>query len=182
MPRSLFRDAAFVMAISLTPTFCFAQDVFGNINANLDGVERTWFLTTQDNESQSFGMTMAIANLQSFSLWGQPSDKTVKSLDDTLLLSFDVMSVGGQLIPLNVSLTFLADGWKSGWLANEPDKIVFTLTKLEKGGDGVRVEGNYAAKANYSEALSSGEVDPSRIMQINGSFSATLPNTILQER
>ncbi|MDX2482536.1 MAG: hypothetical protein QNK42_02615 [Pseudodonghicola sp.] len=170
------------MAISLTPTFCYAQDVFGTLNASLDGVERTWFLTSQDTESHSFGMTVAIANMQSFSLWGQPTDKTVNDVKDSLLLGFDVMSVGSNTIPLNMSLTYLADGWKSGWLANEADQIVFSLTTLEKLDDGILVEGNFAAATNYSDALSSGQVDPSRTMQINGSFSATLPNYLLKER
>jgi hypothetical protein len=182
MSQPNFRTAAFATALLLTPTLCFGQDVLGTLNASLDGAERTWFLTAEGAESQSFGMTMAIANLQSFSLWGQPTEKTVNTLNDTLLLKFDVMSVADQVIPLNVSLTFLADGWKSGWLAGEADKITFTLTTLEKAEDGVRVEGNYAATASFSEALSSGEVDASRTMQINGSFSATLPNSIIQER
>ncbi len=182
MSQSIFRNAALATAVFLTPTLCFGQDVFGTIDASLDGAERTWFLTAEGAESQSFGLTMAIANLQSFSFWGQPTEKTIKSLDDTLLLSFDVMSVADQVIPLNVSLTFLADGWKSGWLANEPDQIVFSLTTLEKTEDALRVEGNYAATANYSDALSRGAVDASRTMQINGSFSAVLPNTIIQNR
>lgn len=182
MTRSILRTATFAMAFFLTPALGFAQDVIGTLNASLDGTERTWFLTAQGDESQTLGLTIPVANLQSFSLWGLPSDKTVKSFDDTLLLQFDVMSVGGQVIPLNVSLTFLADGWKSGWLADEADKINFTLTKLEKDEDGVRLEGSYEATANYSEALSRGEVDASRTMQINGNFSAALPNTILQER
>ncbi|WP_417809039.1 hypothetical protein [Thioclava sp.] len=182
MSRSMVCNAAFAMAISLTPTVCHAQDVFGTLNASLDGVERTWFLTSQDTESQSFGMTVAIANMQSFSLWGQPTDKTVNDVKDSLLLGFDVMSVGGNAMPLNVSLTYLADGWKSGWLANEADQIVFSLKTLEKVENGILLEGNFSTTANYSDALSSGQVDPLRTMQINGSFSATLPNSLLKKQ
>ncbi len=182
MSHSVYSNTAFALAVSLTPTFCYAQDVFGTLNASLDGIERTWFLTTQDTESRSFGMTIAIANLQSFNLWGQPTDKTLDDIKDSLLLGFDVMSVGGNTIPLNVSLTYLADGWKSGWLANEADQIVFSLTTLEDVDEGLLVEGNFAAAASYSDALSSGQVDPSRKMQIDGSFSATLPNYLLKEQ
>jgi len=182
MPFPLFHRAAFAAAICLAPTVSLAQEVFGTINATLDGAERSWFLTSQDNESQTFGLTIAIANLQSFSLWGQPNAESVKTFDDTLLLSFDVMSVGGQVIPLNISLIYLADGWTSGWLADEADNIVFTLKTLEQSDDGVLVEGRFEALAYYREPLSSGEVDTSREMQINGSFSATLPSFTLQER
>lgn len=182
MQFSIFPTAACAAAIVLVPNFSFAQEVFGTINASLDGVERTWFLTSNDNDSQSMGMTMAIANLQSFSLWGQPIAESVKTFDDTLLLSFEVMSVGEQLIPLNISLTYLADGWRSGWLSEDADKMVFSLTKLEKSDDGVFVEGSFAAAASYSEPLAGGEVDASRTMQINGSFSATLPPFIIAER
>jgi hypothetical protein len=70
MSFSVYHKAALAAAISLAPTFCFAQDVFGTLNASLDGTEQTWFLTTQDSESQSLGMTIAIANFQSFSFWG----------------------------------------------------------------------------------------------------------------
>ena len=178
--RATFRKTALAAAICVAPTFCFAQEVFGTLNASLDGVERTWFLTTHETDSQSFGMTMAMANLQSFSLWGQPTDETVNEIEDSLLLSFDVMTVGDNIVPLNASLTYLADGWKSGWLSNEADQIALTLTKFEEQDDGFLVEGDFTAVANYSDALSSGQFDPSQTMQINGTFSASLPNFIIK--
>ena len=182
MPFSTFRGAACAAVIALAPTMASAEEVFGTITASLDGVERTWFLTSNDDESQSFGMTMEMANLQSFSLWGQPSAEGVKTFDDTLLLSFDVMSVGGQTIPLNVSLTYLADGWKAGWLADEEGGMVFSLNALETSDQGVLVEGEFDATANYSEALAEGVVDASRTMRIDGGFSATLPAFLIEER
>ncbi len=182
MLRSMNRNAALALALSLMPTFCVAQDVFGTLNASLDGVERTWFLTSQDTESQSFGLKIAIANMQTFNLWGQSTDETLSEVKDSLLLGFDVMSVGGNTIPLNVSLTYLADGWKSGWVSNEADQIVFSLTTLEEKENGILVEGNFTTAANYSDALASGQVDPSRTMQINGSFSATLPKSLIKKQ
>ncbi|MFZ1468821.1 MAG: hypothetical protein WAT09_07545 [Paracoccaceae bacterium] len=182
MSFSIFRNAAFAAAVSLVPTVSLAQDVFGTIDANIDGKERTWFLTSQDNTSQTFGLTIAIANLQSFSLWGQPTEQSLKAVDDSLLFTFDVMSVADQMIPLNASVMFLEDGWKSGWLANEADKISLSLTTLKKSDEGVFVEGNFNATAGYAEPLSSGEVDASRTKQITGSFSATLPLFVLKEQ
>lgn len=182
MSRLKLCNIALAAAISLTPTYSFAQEVFGTLEASLDGAEQTWFLTTQDNESQSFGLSIAVANLQSFSLWGQPSDDMVKNIDGSLLLTFDVMSVAGQTMPLNVSLTYLADGWTAGWVANEADQIKFALTTLEEVADGIHLEGSFETTANYSEALTTGEVDPSRTMPINGTFSAVLPTSALQEQ
>ena len=92
------------------------------------------------------------------------------------------MSVGGQTIPLNVSLTYLADGWKAGWLANEQGGMAFSLNALEVGDTGVLVEGEFDATANYSEALAEGVVDASRTMRIDGGFSATLPAFLIEER
>lgn len=186
MPFLSFRNAVFAAALSLTPTMSFAQEVFGNITASIDGEERTWFLTAQDNESQSFGLSIAVANMQSFQLWGQPSEDSVQIFEDSLLFTFDIMSVAGQLIPLNAEVIFLADGWKSGWMAGESDEeandIVLSLTTYEKRDDGVFVEGSFGATAGYREPLSSGEIDLMRTMQINGSFSALLPSYILQEQ
>jgi hypothetical protein len=113
---------------------------------------------------------------------GQPTDETVNEVEGSLLLTFDVMSVGDSIIPVNASLIYLADGWRSGWLSNEADQIVFSLETLEESDDGVVVEGSFTAVANYSEALSSGQVDLSRTMQINGRFSAALPNFLIQEQ
>lgn len=181
MSFSVYSKAAFVAAISFAPTFCFAQDVFGTLNASLGGTEQTWFLTTQGTESQSFGLTIAIANMQSFSLWGQQTDETVNKIEGSLLLSFDVMSVGDNIIPVNASLIYLVDGWKSGWMSNDANPIVFSLTTVEERDDGVFVEGSFEAVANYSDALSSGQVDPSQAMQINGGFSAVLPSFLMKE-
>jgi hypothetical protein len=176
-----FRKAVFVFALLITPTISFAQEVFGTINATFEGEERTWFLTSQDSGSQSFGLSMAFANLQTFSLSGQSSSETVSEVNESLLLRFKVMSVGKQVIPLNISVTYLADGWKSGWLANEESGIVFSLTTLEKQGDSVFVEGSFSAVASYSENLIRGEIDVSRTMQIDGNFTATLPPYVLEE-
>ncbi len=186
MPFFSFHKAVFAAALSIAPTVSFAQDVFGNITATLDGEERTWFLTAQDNESQSFGLSIAVANLQSFQLWGQPTENTVQVFEDSLLFSFEVMSVGGQMIPLNAGVTYLSDAWKSGWVVSESDEeandIVLSLTTFEKRDEGFFVEGSFEAAAHYREPLAGGEIDPARTMQINGSFSALLPSYILQEQ
>jgi hypothetical protein len=186
MPFSSFHKAVFAAALSIAPTVSFAQDVFGNITATLNGEERTWFLTAQDNESQSFGLSIAIANLQSCQLWGQPSEDTVKISEDSLLFSFEVMSVGGQLIPLNAGVMYLSDAWRSGWMASESEDqandIALSLTTFEERDYGFFVEGSFEAAAHYREPLAGGEFDPARTMQINGSFSALLPAYILQEQ
>ncbi|MEB8388554.1 hypothetical protein OO012_15110 [Rhodobacteraceae bacterium KMM 6894] len=182
MSLAIWRTTALTAALSLAPYASFAQEVFGTMTASLDGVERTWFLTSQDGESQSFGLSMAVANLQSFSLWGQPSADSVQTTADTLLLSFDVMSVGDQTIPLNMSLMYLENGWQSGWLTDEAERIDFALTTLEKSDAGVLVEGRFETDANYRAPLASGEIDTSRTMQISGIFTATLPPFILTEQ
>lgn len=186
MPFSSFRYVIYAAALSLAPTLSFAQEVFGNITATLDGEERTWFLSSQDNESQSFGLSIAVANLQSFQLWGQPTEDTVQVSEDSLLFSFDVMSVGGQLIPLNATVMYLGDGWRSGWIASESEPeasdIALSLTSIETRDDGVFIEGSFEATAHHREPLAGGEFDPARTMQINGSLSALLPPYILQEK
>lgn len=182
MSYSAFHKTALATAISLAPSISCAQEVFGTIVASLDGVERTWFLTAQDDDSQSFGLTIAIANLQSFTLWGQPSADDVKTMQDSLLLTFDIMSVAGQTIPASLSVIYLEDGWKSGWISDDAENITFELTTLEKTGAGVVLEGSFATVANYREPLSSGEIDTSRTMQINARFKATLPPFTLMEK
>jgi hypothetical protein len=181
MTFSILRTAVLGATIAMSPAVSFAQEVFGTIEASLDGEDRSWFLTTQDKESQSFGMTVAIANLQSFTLWGQTSAETVNEMKGSLLLGFDVATVGGNVIPLNVSVTYLADGWKSGWRADEESGVVFTLTTLEERDGGVYVEGSFTSVAGYAEPLDGEEIDASRTMEINGSFKATLPPFVLSE-
>lgn len=182
MSFSFIRTLGFATVVAFAPTFLFAQEVFGTIEASLDDEPRIWFLTAKDNDSQSFGMTVAVANLQSFTLWGQATEENGKSVDDSLLLKFDVMSVGDQMIPINVSVTHFEDGWKTGWLANEESGVVFSLIKLEKSEAGVFVEGSFDAAAGFSDSLASGQADAMRTMHITGRFSATLPASILQER
>ena len=186
MPFSPFRSSVLAAALSLAPMASFAQEVFGNITATLDGEERTWFLTAQDNESQSFGLSIAVANLQSFQLWGQPSEDSVNTFEDSLLFSFEVMSVADQLIPLNAGVMYLSDAWKSGWMASESEDeandIFLSLTTFEERDDGFFVEGSFEAAAHYREPLAGGEFDPARTMQIIGSFSALLPPFILLEK
>jgi hypothetical protein len=182
MSFSKIHTAIFAAALSLASTISVAQDVIGTITASLDGEERVWFLTMQDTESQTFGLTIAIANLQSFSLWGQPDAQSVQVFKDSLLLSFEVMSVANQVMPVNVSVIYLAEGWQSGWLADDAEKITFSLTTLEKTEEGVVVAGSFDAAANYSEPLAGGDVDASRTMQIIGTFTATLPPALLQDQ
>jgi hypothetical protein len=181
----IVRSATFAAAILFAPTASFAQETFGTITASINGEERTWFLTTQDNESQSFGLIFSSMNFQSFSLWGQPTDETVTSLKDTLLFSFDVMSVADQLMPLNAELIYLENGWTSGWnasKASEPSTMDFSLTTFEKSDDGIFVEGTFEAATGFREPLSNGEIDPSRTLQMNGIFSATLPPYLFEEK
>ena len=179
MVQSIFCTTAFAAALSLTPCLSVAQEVFGTLTASLDGIQRSWFLTAHEGESQSFGLTVSIANLQSFSMWGQPSAYDVQTMQDSLLLSFDVMSVGDQVIPLNMSVTYLENGWASGWVSDDPENIVFALTTLKKSDAGVLIEGSFDTVASYGEPLSHGATDASRTMLINGSFHATLPPGLL---
>ncbi|WP_108482744.1 hypothetical protein [Oceaniglobus ichthyenteri] len=180
MPIPSLRHAVIAAALCLAPSGAWAQQVFGTIDADIDGVARTWFLTAQDGESQSFGLSMAVANLQSFTLWGMPGADDIQTVDGALLLSFDVMSMGTQMIPLNVSLTYLESGWAAGWMADEAEQIEFSLTELAPRDDGVLVEGRFAAETNYKKPLSSGESDPSQTLQITGSFTATLPQFLIK--
>ncbi|WP_417258129.1 hypothetical protein [Celeribacter sp.] len=182
MSRSFFRKTAFALAISFTPALCVAQDVFGTLTATIDGAERTWFLTSDNGQSQSHGLTISVANMQSFNLWGQPTEDTIAETKDSLLLGFGVMTVGGNTIPLNASLTYLADGWASGWLANEEEQTVLTLTTLEEVEGGLLVEGRFASTTHYSDNLVSSQVDPSQAKQIDGHFSATLPEALLKDQ
>ncbi|MDF1857040.1 hypothetical protein [Pseudooceanicola sp.] len=177
-----FRDIAITAALFFAPTLCVAQDVFGTLTATVEGTERSWFLTSDGEQSQSHGLTIAAANMQSFNLWGQPTADTVAEVKDSLLLKFDIMAVGSTTIPLNVSLTYLADGWASGWLANEEGQTDFTLSTLEEVDGGLFVEGSFASTAYYSDNLVSGQADPSQTMQIDGTFSATLPKALLQDQ
>jgi hypothetical protein len=180
MSHLWFRQSALAAALFFAPTLCAAQDVFGTLTATIDGTERSWFLTA-DGE-QSHGMTIAVANMQSFSLWGQPTADTLAEAKDSLLLKFDIMAVGSTAMPLNVSLTYLADGWASGWLANEEGQTTFTLSTLEEVDGGVLIEGSFASTTYYSDNLVSSQIDPSQTMQIDGSFSATLPEALLQDQ
>lgn len=180
MPFSILRTAAVVAALSLAPAVCTAQEVFGTIKASLDGAERTWFLTAQDDESQSFVLKVAAVHLQSFSLWGVPDEQSVQVIDDSFLLTFDIMSVGDQMIVADASVIYLADGWSSGWIADEPEQIAVSLKTLEKREDGVFVEGSFTATANFSAPLAGGEVDTSRPMAIEGAFTALMPPFSIQ--
>ncbi|MCV2894351.1 hypothetical protein [Lentibacter sp. XHP0401] len=182
MSHLWFRQTALAAALVLTPTLCVAQDVFGTLTATIESTERNWFLTADGEQSQSHGLTIAVANLQSFSLWGQPTENTVAEAKDSLLLKFDIMSVGGKTVPLNVSLTYLADGWASGWLADEGEQTALSLTTLEEVDGGLLLEGRFSSTAYYSNNLMTGQVDPSQKMQIDGTFSANLPEALLKEQ
>jgi len=182
MSHLWFRQSALAAALFFAPTFCAAQEVFGTLTATIEGTERSWFLTADGEQSQSHGLSIAVANMQSFGLWGQPTADTVAETKDSLLLKFDIMKVGSTTMPLNVSLTYLADGWTSGWLANEEGQTTFTLSTLEAVNGGVLMEGSFASTAYYSDNLVSSQVDPSQTMQIDGSFSATLPEALLQDQ
>lgn len=182
MSHLMFRDIALTAALFFAPTCCYAQDVIGTLTATIEGTERSWFLTSNGGQSQSHGLNIAVANMQSFSLWGQPTADTVAETKDSLLLKFDVMAVGGNTVPLNVSLTYLADGWASGWLANEGDQTVFTLSTLQEVDGGLFLEGVFASTSYYSDNLVSGRGDPLQTMQIDGTFSAILPETLLKDQ
>jgi hypothetical protein len=181
MARSIFRSTILAASLFFAPVTSFAQEVFGTLEASLDGAARSWFLTVKDADSQSFALSIPSAGLQAFSLWGVTDAQNLVEEKQSLLVSFDVMTVGGQLMPLNASVMYLSDGWRSGWLADEEDTVNFSLTALKNDDSGVLVEGRFEATAGYSELLSSGESDRSRTMQINGSFKAVLPPSILQK-
>ena len=184
MSLSIFRAAVFTTALFLPPLAAQAQEVFGTLDATLDGSARSWVLTGQDGDSQSFGLSIAIANMQSFTLWGKPEAESVSPDKDTLLLSFDVMSVGDQTVVLNASVIFLADGWASGWIGSEAegDQVKVSLTTLEKTDTGLHIAGSFTATTGYAEPLAGATPDPSRPMQIDGSFNATLPEYALTEQ
>ena len=179
---SKLRTAILAAALCVAPGLSVAQDVIGTITASLDGAERTWVLTLDGEESQSFGLTIGAANLQSYSLWGLPDAQSGPSIEDTLLFTFDIMTVGDQVMPVNASVIYLAEGWTSGWSADEPETVTFSLTTLEKTEAGVVMAGSFDAATKYSKPLAGGEVDPARPMQITGTFSATMPAFMIEEK
>jgi hypothetical protein len=182
MSHLVLRHIALTTAFSFLPTLCVAQDVFGTMTATIENTERNWYLTADGEQSQSHGLKIAAANLQSFSLWGQPTEETVAEAKDSLLLKFDIMAVGGNTVPLNVSLTYLADGWASGWLAEEGGQTVFSLSTFEQVEGGLLLEGTFASTTYYSDNLVSGQIETSQTMQIAGTFRAILPEALLKDQ
>lgn len=79
-----------------------AQEVLGTLEARQNDTFRTWFVTRDGAQTQSSWRQMApgVINL---SLWGHATDTSATSVNDALILDFNVMTAAGT--PLVVDPT-----------------------------------------------------------------------------
>lgn len=149
-------------------------DVTGQIVGRFEDTVRTWFLTRDGEQSQS-GWQQPVLGLIDVSLWGHDSDDTTTSVQEAMVLDFQVMTIGGSPQVINTTLQFLSEGYQGAWMAIEDQDMTVTLDMFEPSDTGLRIKGSFRANATYSTDPMKQVMVPSRTKIIEGRFEADLP-------
>lgn len=150
-------------------------DVMGQIVGRFEDTVRTWFLTRDGDQSQSDWQQVS-PGLVDISLWGHASDGTTTSVEEAMLLDFQVMTNGESPQVMEATLQFLSEGYKGAWLAVDDQDVKVTIEVFELSETNLRIKGSFRANATYSTDPMKQVMVPSRTEVIEGRFEADLPD------
>ena len=167
------RFPLFLALLLPVPSPISAQEVLGTIEARQEDTFRTWFVTRDGEQSQSSWREMA-PNLVQVSLWGHVTEDSATSVNEALILDFNVMTSGGTRTVIDPTLQYLSEGYGGGWLALDDTSLTLAIETFESSGDGLAVAGTFAATLTYSTDLMQQVLDPSQTQTMEGRFSAVL--------
>lgn len=163
------------LALMLTvATPIAAQEVLGTLEARQNDTFRTWFVTRDGAQTQSSWRQMApgVINL---SLWGHATDTSATSVNDALILDFNVMTAAGTPLVVDPTLQYLAEGYGGGWLALDDSSISVTVEKLDVTDASLSIAGTFTAQLTYSTDIMRQILETSKTQTMEGRFSAVLP-------
>lgn len=152
-----------------------AQEVLGTLEARQDDTFRTWFVTRDGAQSQSNWQEEMPGLLFDVSLWGHATDDTATSVNEALILDFDVNTSSGEPVASDPTLQYLTEGYGGGWLALDDDNLSVTIETFEITDAGLTVAGTFTATLTYSTDVMRQVLDPSRSQTMEGRFTAVLP-------
>ncbi len=158
MNRITVAFAAFVLAAGAAQA-----DTLGTITANWQGGEQTWFVTSQDGESQSSHDDSAKV-IDMFTLWGNPQETDLAATKNAISLGFNVMRGPKGKEAHGTEFYYLLSGFSDKWEAGE-DATAVKLELFEKTDTAVHVKGTFQASPTRE-----GET-----AEIDGVFDVTFP-------
>lgn len=170
----MFRSAScLALLLSIAPPLS-AQEVLGTLEARQEDTFRTWFVTCEGAQTQSGWREMA-PGLVDVSVWGHATADTATSVNEALILDFDVMTTTGTPVVIDPTLQYLSAGYAGGWLAVDASVLSVTLETFAVSEAGLSVGGTFTATLTYSTDVMKQILDPSRTQTMEGRFSAVLP-------
>ena len=164
---------AFLLSVASPLT---AQEHLGTLEARHEDTFRTWFVTRDGAQSQSSWREMA-PGLIDVTLWGHATADSATSVNDALVLDFDVMTTSGSPVAVEPTLQYLSAGYGGGWLAVDDTSITVLIDTFDVTDTGLAVAGTFTATLTYSTDVTRQILDPSQTQTMEGRFSATLPPT-----
>lgn len=127
--------------------------VLGRIVATVDGIVTEWFMTRIDGESQS--RWSGVDTFQNVRILGHTAPDTARDLREALVLSFDVVGVGGQQgFPVaRPEIRILERGFSSGFMARGQDGARIALDERRIEGGTMVVAGRFRGRLGYSDGF-----------------------------
>lgn len=151
-----------------------AQEVLGTIEARQDDTFRTWFVTREGSQSQSSWQEMA-PGLIDVTLWGHATDDSATSVNEALVLDFDVMTAAGTPVVIEPTLQYLSEGYGGGWLALDDTSLSVAIEAIDVTEAGLALAGTFTATLTYSTDVMKQTLDPTRTQTMEGRFQVALP-------
>lgn len=159
-------------AIGVLPILAQAQEVIGTVTGTIDGQERTWFLTSQDGQSQSDFSEMG--SIVDVSILAHASLDTVMSTKDGLMLSWTVFDMANPE-PQGAELRYMAgDSFMQAYTAPEDAPVMLDLSTFAKLTDGLHVAGTVSGTLGWSEGAGA-DPDMADSRDVSITFDAVLP-------
>ncbi len=169
------KKALFAFALLIQAASSLAVDQYGEIRATVDGNSRTWYVLGDADNTNSGWTSMIPGSLFDVSLWGSPGESNAMAIAGVLAIDPSVMKRGDKPTASDVTIQYLEGGFSNIYVTTDDGKNSVTVEELSVEGDFLRVSGSFDGVAYFKQNAMDRDVDSSRSVSIQGTFSVTLP-------
>ncbi len=162
-----------IVILALHASAAFAAEVIGTITGTLDGAEKSWYVTSDDNTSQSDWT--GGDNYPALTIFGHATNDNTWNSKGALIISF---SVPIEQLPMEFQdgeVIFVNSNMADSFISSRdlaPPK--FTITSMQVVDGKLAIKGTFAAKLFHSSNFGR-DMDPDNTKMVEGVFETTLP-------
>ncbi len=150
-----------------------AQDVVGTITGTVIEQATTWQMLSGGDDKPGLWLPMG-GGMNLITLFADPLDPPAPNGGGDLHLSFGVMKAGDQTIFFNVEVSYFSPTSNDFFTAPADEGTVLTLTSMEEGDGGIKVQGEFSTTVFLMTDTTTGKVDRDQAIAITGQFDSFL--------